>query len=120
MRNKILHKYDYYSCCMVAVFSPYKVDQSWCQNFFFNSEFLNLVLFQRPTSSKNGRSFHGEVVTFISVIDGIRGTVHNATLFLAVQIYIYFCSNVIVTIQMRQLTEITRDISKSLEFWYMI
>jgi hypothetical protein len=37
--------------------------------FFFDSEFL--VLFQRPTTSKNGRSFHGEV-TFISVFDGIR------------------------------------------------
>jgi hypothetical protein len=48
------------------------VDQSGCQNFFFDSEVLILVLFQRPTSSKNGRSFHGEVVTFISVIDGIR------------------------------------------------
>jgi hypothetical protein len=33
--------------------------------------FLILVLFQRPTTSKNGRSFQGEVVTFISVIDGI-------------------------------------------------
>jgi hypothetical protein len=41
-------------------------------NFFFDSEFFILVLFQRPTSSKNGRSFHGEAVTFISVIDGIR------------------------------------------------
>jgi hypothetical protein len=40
--------------------------------FFFDFEFLILILFQRPTSSKNGRSFHGEVVTFISVIDGIR------------------------------------------------
>jgi hypothetical protein len=40
--------------------------------FFFDSEFLILVLFQRPTASKNGCSFHGEVVTFISVIDGIR------------------------------------------------
>jgi hypothetical protein len=48
------------------------VDQSGCQNFFFDSEFLILVSFQRPTSSKNGRSFHGEVDTFISVIDGIR------------------------------------------------
>jgi hypothetical protein len=34
--------------------------------------FLILVLFQRPTASKNGRSFHGEVVTFILVTDGIR------------------------------------------------
>jgi hypothetical protein len=48
------------------------VDQSGAPNFFLDSEFLILVLFQRPTSSKNGRSFHGEVVTFISVIDGIR------------------------------------------------
>jgi hypothetical protein len=40
--------------------------------FFFDSEFLILVLFQRPTTSKNGRYFHGEVVTFISIIDGIR------------------------------------------------
>jgi hypothetical protein len=31
-----------------------------------------LVLFQTPTASKNSRSFHGEVVTFISVFDGIR------------------------------------------------
>jgi hypothetical protein len=48
------------------------VDQSGVSNFFFDSEFLILVLFQRPTASKNGPSFHGEVVTFISVIDGIR------------------------------------------------
>jgi hypothetical protein len=41
-------------------------------NFFFDSEYLILVLFPRPTASKNGRSFHGEVVIFISVIDGIR------------------------------------------------
>jgi hypothetical protein len=40
--------------------------------FFLDSEFLILVLFQKPTTSKNGRSFHGEVATFISVIDGIR------------------------------------------------
>jgi hypothetical protein len=40
--------------------------------FLFDSEFLILVLFQKPTTSKNGRSFHGEMVTFISVIDGIR------------------------------------------------
>jgi hypothetical protein len=38
----------------------------------FYSEFLILVLFQRPAASKNGRSFHGEVVIFRSVIDGIR------------------------------------------------
>jgi hypothetical protein len=30
--------------------------------FVFDSEFLIFVLFQRPTASKNGRSFHGEVV----------------------------------------------------------
>jgi hypothetical protein len=41
-------------------------------NFFFDSEFLILVLFQKPIASKNGQSFHGEVFTFISVIDGIR------------------------------------------------
>jgi hypothetical protein len=40
--------------------------------FFFDSEFLILVLLQRPPASKNGRSFHGEVITFILVIDGIR------------------------------------------------
>jgi hypothetical protein len=39
--------------------------------FLFDSEFLILVLFQRQPTSKNGQSFHGEVVTFISVIDGI-------------------------------------------------
>jgi hypothetical protein len=43
-----------------------------CANFFFDFEFLILVLFKRPTTSKNNRSFHGEMVTFISVIDGIR------------------------------------------------
>jgi hypothetical protein len=43
-----------------------------CANFFFDSQFLILVLVQRPTTSKNGRSFQGEVVTFISVIGGIR------------------------------------------------
>jgi hypothetical protein len=37
--------------------------------FFSDSEFLILVLFQRPKASKNGRSFYGEVVTFISAID---------------------------------------------------
>jgi hypothetical protein len=41
--------------------------------FFLILNFLILVLFQGPPASKNGRSFHGEVVTFISVIDGIRG-----------------------------------------------
>jgi hypothetical protein len=56
---------------MVAVF----LLEKWTKvdaNFFFDSESLILVLFQRPTTSKNGRSFHGEVVAFISVIDGIR------------------------------------------------
>jgi hypothetical protein len=56
---------------MVAVVSLKK----WTKvgaNFFFDSEFFILVLFQKPTASKNGQSFHGEVVTFISVIDGIR------------------------------------------------
>jgi hypothetical protein len=42
------------------------------QIFFLILNFLILALVQRPTASKNGRSFHGEVVTFISVIDGIR------------------------------------------------
>jgi hypothetical protein len=40
--------------------------------FFLILNFLISVLFQRPTSSKNGRTFHGEVVTFILVIDDIR------------------------------------------------
>jgi hypothetical protein len=66
--------------------------------FFF--EFLILVLFQRPTTSKNGRSFHGEMVTFIWVIDDIRDISDNATLFLTVQIFTGYCSNVIFTIQM--------------------
>jgi hypothetical protein len=48
------------------------VDQSGCQIFLFDSEFLFLALFQRPTASKYGRSFQGEVVTFISVFDSIR------------------------------------------------
>jgi hypothetical protein len=34
------------------------------KKFLFDSEFLILVLFQMPIASKNGRSFHGEVVTF--------------------------------------------------------
>jgi hypothetical protein len=42
-------------------------------NFFYlNLNFLILALFQMPHTSKNRRFFHGEVVTFISVIDGIR------------------------------------------------
>jgi hypothetical protein len=41
--------------------------------FLFDSEFLILVLFQRPTASKNGRSFQGEA-SFISVFNGIRDT----------------------------------------------
>jgi hypothetical protein len=40
--------------------------------FLFDFEFLISVLFQTPHTSKNGRSFHGEVVTFISVFEGIR------------------------------------------------
>jgi hypothetical protein len=51
---------------------PLKSGPKWVPIFFFDSEFFILVLFQKPTASKNGQSFHGEVVTFISVIDGIR------------------------------------------------
>jgi hypothetical protein len=53
-------------------FFSLKSGPKWAPIFFFDSEFLILALFQKPTSSKNGRSFRGEVVTFISVIDGIR------------------------------------------------
>jgi hypothetical protein len=42
------------------------------QIFFLILNFLILVLLQRPPASENGRSFHGDVVTFISVFDGIE------------------------------------------------
>jgi hypothetical protein len=70
MRNKILYKHDYYSCYGGSSFSL-KSGLKCVPKKIFDFEFLILVLFQRPTSSKNGRSFHGEMVTFISVIDGI-------------------------------------------------
>jgi hypothetical protein len=59
-----------------VVWWPFFLLEKWVKvraNFFlFDSEFLILVLFQRPTTSKNGRSFLGEMVAFILVIDGIR------------------------------------------------
>jgi hypothetical protein len=51
MRNKILHKHDYYSCCMVE-FCLLKKRTKVDANFFFDSEFLILVLFQRPPPVK--------------------------------------------------------------------
>jgi hypothetical protein len=43
--------------------------------------------------------FHSEA-TFILIFDGIRETVHNATLLGAVQKHINYCSNGVFTIQM--------------------
>jgi hypothetical protein len=56
----------------VVVWWQFLLLKKWTKvgaKFFFDSERLILVLVQRPTASKNGRSFHGEVVTFMSVTD---------------------------------------------------
>jgi hypothetical protein len=53
MRNKILHK----MITTVVVWWQFFFLKKWTKvgaNFFFDSEFLILVLFQMPTTSKNG------------------------------------------------------------------
>jgi hypothetical protein len=72
-------------------------------NFFlFDSERASGIVFNLRPPVKMV-DFHCEAA-FVSVFDGIRdkflGVVPSATLFLTVQIYIDYCSNVIFTIQM--------------------
>jgi hypothetical protein len=84
-------------------------------NFFlFDSERTSGIMFNSRPPVKMA-DFHGEVI-FLSVFGHFWGTVHNTTLFVTVKTYVEYCSNVRFTIQMRQLTKITKDISKSLEF----